>query len=327
MTSPTNPNHRVTDFPKFKPKTKDPLQLVFYPPVNTALPTLTGTAEVGEILSASTGSWTSPPWPPTFLYYWLRDGVDIFGYARPTTYRITSADVGHELSVKVVATNRDGTSEATSLPTTIGTIEGGGDTPEWLPDGAIAYADFVNGHYYAGGAETTATSMFQSDTVDGDTFSPEKIESAVGYVSQADGSDTPAFSFVDTSAILPGATYVIEYENGTDGLMYLMEYTQDTYSTQWDAQTRFDGIRLRDTATTATDENPLSVGLHKWALTFDAAGLGLSIDGGSVLSVSPAVVNSPSNTVTGYFSNGVVVKSITIYPPVADADLPALSAL
>lgn len=31
--------------------------------------------------------------------------------------------------------------------------EGGGDgTPEWVPENAIAFADFQNGHYYAGGA-------------------------------------------------------------------------------------------------------------------------------------------------------------------------------
>ena len=117
MTSPSNPTYRVTGYPKFKPRTGDPLQLLFYPPVNDVLPTLTGTAQVGEVLVADPGSWTSPPWPATYLFYYARDGVLIDGVARPSTYTVKTADIGYELSVQVVASNRDGSTTATSLPT------------------------------------------------------------------------------------------------------------------------------------------------------------------------------------------------------------------
>ncbi len=41
------------------------------PPVNTSLPTISGTTTVGQQLTASPGSWTGTP-APTFTYQWIR---------------------------------------------------------------------------------------------------------------------------------------------------------------------------------------------------------------------------------------------------------------
>ncbi|MFM9044533.1 MAG: hypothetical protein ACKOL0_01805, partial [Solirubrobacterales bacterium] len=41
-------------------------------PVNTAVPTVTGTAKVRETLTASPGSWSANPSPPSYAYQWER---------------------------------------------------------------------------------------------------------------------------------------------------------------------------------------------------------------------------------------------------------------
>lgn len=60
-------------------------------PVNTVLPEISGVLEVGETLSASTGTWTGTT-PITYAYQWKRNGVDIPG-ATNSTYVAQAADV------------------------------------------------------------------------------------------------------------------------------------------------------------------------------------------------------------------------------------------
>ena len=60
-------------------------------PVNTVLPDISGVLEVGETLTASTGTWTGTP-PITYAYQWKRNGVDISG-ATSATYVAQAADV------------------------------------------------------------------------------------------------------------------------------------------------------------------------------------------------------------------------------------------
>jgi hypothetical protein len=87
------------------------------PPANTALPTLTGRAADGELMVTGIGSWTgqslqfSTRWQRTAAAGW----VDIPG-AGDTTYRLTSADAGHEVRSCVVASNVEGSAEACSAP-------------------------------------------------------------------------------------------------------------------------------------------------------------------------------------------------------------------
>lgn len=86
-------------------------------PVNSALPTISGTAKVGATLTASDGTWTNSP--TSFAYQWQRcasDGTgcgDITG-ATSKTYSPTTGDVGHALRVSVTAGNSDGKASATS---------------------------------------------------------------------------------------------------------------------------------------------------------------------------------------------------------------------
>ncbi len=91
------------------------------PPKNVSLPTVSGTAAEGQTLTAANGSWTSLT-PITFTYQWQRCTVSIcndFAGATGRTYAVTASDVGKTLRVRVRAANPAGSSEATSLPTTV----------------------------------------------------------------------------------------------------------------------------------------------------------------------------------------------------------------
>lgn len=83
-------------------------------PVNTVLPTISGTAQVGQLLSATTGTWTSST-VPTYAYAWRR-GATVVSTA--STYVPVVADIGSTLTVGVVATNGVGPStESVSVAT------------------------------------------------------------------------------------------------------------------------------------------------------------------------------------------------------------------
>jgi hypothetical protein len=94
-------------------------------PVNTALPTISGTAQIGQTLSASTGVWTNSP--TSFAYQWSDSATGPIGGATASAYVPTSANLGHTLTVSVVATNAVGPSApATSAATSAVTAAGGG---------------------------------------------------------------------------------------------------------------------------------------------------------------------------------------------------------
>lgn len=59
---------------------------------------LSGTRTVGSTLTAAPGTWS--PSPVTLRYQWLRDGSAIRS-ATSKTYKLGSADAGHEVSVRV----------------------------------------------------------------------------------------------------------------------------------------------------------------------------------------------------------------------------------
>ncbi|WP_285137115.1 hypothetical protein [Microbacterium sp. lyk4-40-TSB-66] len=65
------------------------------------VPTVTGTTKVGSTLTARAGTWA--PAPVTLTHQWLRNGVAISG-ATAATYKLTSADKGKRISVRVTGT-------------------------------------------------------------------------------------------------------------------------------------------------------------------------------------------------------------------------------
>jgi hypothetical protein len=89
-------------------------------PVSVEAPTITGTAKVGQTLTAQNGTWENSP--TSFRYRWLRcdanGGGCLFIAAQSKTYPVVQADTGHTLRVRVTAANADGATSVRSEPTT-----------------------------------------------------------------------------------------------------------------------------------------------------------------------------------------------------------------
>ena len=98
-----------------------------YAPTNTGAPAISGTAQEGATLTASTGSWTSSS-NVKYAYQWQRCNatgsacIDISG-ATAQTYVVQTADVKNTLRVVVTATNSDGASKANSAATAVVTAK------------------------------------------------------------------------------------------------------------------------------------------------------------------------------------------------------------
>ncbi len=89
-------------------------------PTNTAAPTISGTAKVGEELQAQNGTWTGGV--KSYDYQWQRcdrNGASCQSVDGATgrVYGVRSIDAGNTLRVVVTATNLSGSTNATSAPT------------------------------------------------------------------------------------------------------------------------------------------------------------------------------------------------------------------
>ena len=133
------------------------------PPLDTATPTLTGTAQDGQPLGLTAGTWSGPG-PIAYSYQWQisSDGgatwTDIAG-ATATTYTPPAGSTGKQLRVLETATNADGSGQAASaasaailadlpvntIPPTLtpGIAQDGqplgSDDGAWIGSGAITY--------------------------------------------------------------------------------------------------------------------------------------------------------------------------------------------
>lgn len=91
------------------------------PPVNTAVPTISGTASVGTALTSTNGTWTGKP-TPAYTRKWQRGDAaagpftDIAS-ATAANYTPVAADAGKFLRVVVTATNSQGSATAESAAT------------------------------------------------------------------------------------------------------------------------------------------------------------------------------------------------------------------
>ncbi|MBB4860385.1 lysophospholipase L1-like esterase [Novosphingobium chloroacetimidivorans] len=99
------------------PRTSDGIYTVTAPaPVNIALPTITGTAQEGQTLTVSNGTWSGSP--TSYTYQWLRDGVAISGSINSTRI-LTSVDIGATITARVTANNETGSTSATSAASAV----------------------------------------------------------------------------------------------------------------------------------------------------------------------------------------------------------------
>jgi hypothetical protein len=92
------------------------------PPVNTAAPSISGSAVEAQTLFASRGTWTGSP--TAFSYQW--QSCDALGAsctsvvgATASSYTLAAADAGHTVRVVVNATNAGGSTGAASATTSV----------------------------------------------------------------------------------------------------------------------------------------------------------------------------------------------------------------
>ncbi|HEY2074077.1 MAG TPA: hypothetical protein VGG88_10930, partial [Gaiellaceae bacterium] len=90
-------------------------------PSNVTPPTVSGTAQIGQSLTASSGSWSGDT-PITFTYAWERcdtagSNCAAIGGATSNVYSVAGADGGHTLRAAVTAHNSSGTATAESTQT------------------------------------------------------------------------------------------------------------------------------------------------------------------------------------------------------------------
>jgi Regulator of chromosome condensation (RCC1) repeat len=91
-----------------------------FPPVNTALPSISGSAHQGQTLTEVHGSWTNSP--TSYAYQWLRcdsagNNCSAIAGAEAQTYPLVSGDVGHAIRVTETASNAEASGTATSAAT------------------------------------------------------------------------------------------------------------------------------------------------------------------------------------------------------------------
>ena len=97
-------------------------------PVNTSPPTVSGTAQQGQTLTADPGSWSGTA-PISYTYQWQRcsPGCSNISGATNATYLVAAADVGATLRVAVTGSNSAGSATASSAQT--GVVSGSAGTP------------------------------------------------------------------------------------------------------------------------------------------------------------------------------------------------------
>ena len=147
---------------------------------NTKEPSISGTAQQGQTLTANGGSWSGAS-PITLTYQWVRCGADggkpdasncaTIAGATSTTYALGASDVGQRLRAKVTGRNSQGSATAASNAT--GTVQGTGPA---LPAGAIK---LPNGKY---SVPASSVSLPARLVIDGISFQPSPVRSRQGTI-------------------------------------------------------------------------------------------------------------------------------------------------
>ncbi len=128
-------------------------------PFNTGQPSISGTAQEGETLTTTHGTWSGSS-PISYLTTWQRCDHD-GGSCNPTgatgtTYKLTSADVTNTLRAKVTATNSSGSSSSTSGASAV--VAAQGDAP------ASTSPPVVTGTLLAGSKVTLSNGSWSGST-------------------------------------------------------------------------------------------------------------------------------------------------------------------
>lgn len=126
------------------------------PPSNTILPAISGTAQVGQTLTTTNGTWANGT--TGFAYQWFRGGSAISG-ATSSSYALVTADLAALITVRVTATNANGSTPATSP--SVGPVAASGGGPTFQQAADALRTNFTNT------AATTAEEILDTNSTVG----------------------------------------------------------------------------------------------------------------------------------------------------------------
>src|SRR5947207_1499140 len=109
-------------------------------PTNLTLPTVSGTAQQGQTLTTTNGTWSGSP--TSYTYDWTRcdtagGNCAVISGSNAASYTLTSADVNNTLRAYVNASNSAGTGTALSAATGVVTATSSTDTSVIDDEGTI----------------------------------------------------------------------------------------------------------------------------------------------------------------------------------------------
>ena len=169
----------------------------------TGAPTITGTAQVGETLTASTtgiadaNGLTSP----TYTYQWIRvDGTDEADIAseNSSTYTLVDADLGTTLKVRVTFDDDLGHTETLTSAATA-TVGAAATGPPTVNDVAVTSTPASGTTYYLAGEVIEFTVTFSAPvTVTATPKFAFRLGAATRQAAYASGSDSEALVFART---------------------------------------------------------------------------------------------------------------------------------
>ncbi|MGH3003879.1 MAG: hypothetical protein ACRDM1_14660 [Gaiellaceae bacterium] len=199
-------------------------------PSNQTPPAISGTAQQGTTVTASSGSWNGTT-PIKYSYQWRRcntsgAGCANIGGADSSTYLVRHADVGKTLRVRVTAKNSDGSSQATSDPT---------DVVKAKP---VAPPTSVNGCPTASGPlNVSSVSSPARLLIDGQQVSPSPITGSTTdltvrfHVSSCNGRSTAGALVYVTAVPFQQFSIPPETATGADGWATMTMHRQSGYPT------------------------------------------------------------------------------------------------
>lgn len=226
-------------------------------------------------------------------------------------------------------------------------------TPDWVPAGAVAYLDFVNGLYYAGGAERNIATLLGGGFDSGEISAsgmlvnsansnrPDAAGELLTDLIAAFGAGCTIVAELDTTARLDGT--FISIHDPINGGFYFTDYTFDVFFNN-SPDFRLKLLDSDDVNVQGLAASNLSSGIQRVGATFfrDAGGGNYqcagSINGGTAITDTVAYLGAPVTiTVVELFHiSGLSgfddnikshVRTLTVYgTPVTTTELAALTA-
>jgi hypothetical protein len=170
-------------------------------PVNTAPPTISGSAMQGQTLTASSGTWNNSP--TAYAYQWqdcTSSGCTNISGATSPSYLLQASDVGETVDLVVTASNAGGSSSATSAQSAVVAADPASSAPAntALPKISGIPMPAASGIYGAGSLSVTNGSWTNSPT--SYTYQWQDCDPTGANCTNASGSGATTNSYTVVSA-------------------------------------------------------------------------------------------------------------------------------